>query len=199
MTGQDAAKPSESVSMPTKRDYGYPICKVWLATYPDDFVHPDGKRGLLHYAVCTECNVVGVTWQTKAEAQRDADKHNAEEHAVLIVPPVQCRPWCEDQDGHPDMTDREDQFCATQTLRVENLAHDHTHDHVVTTPTGPVSVFPDCKPDAVCVYAKQDPDSAEPTIVVGLEDEPALEFTPNEARELCDLVQLILGQIGCAR
>jgi hypothetical protein len=51
---------------------------------------------------------------------------------------------------------------------------------------------------AVEVQALQRPDAPEPTVIIALQGDTGalLRLAPDEARELCDLIQLTLGQIG---
>jgi hypothetical protein len=104
-----------------------------------------------------------------------------------VLPPIECTPWCADGNGHPGCNFLEDQWCGGVELR------------------SPASRYPDVlmsdgvtEPEYVTVYAMRLP--GEPAhIAVGRGEEPVIAMTPDEARQVIEHMQLVLGQIGGAR
>jgi hypothetical protein len=91
--------------------------------------------------------------------------------------PVECQPWCVYADGHSNATFREDQWCGTEMLKVD-----------LTLPQ-----VGDDEPYAL-VSAYQAPGETL-MVLVGHGDGPEMRFTPDEARQLVENVQLVLGQV----
>lgn len=48
--------------------------------------------------------------------------------ALPYAPPVECAPWCEDGDGHPDEHNREDQKCWSPSEYVKLTADNSAED-----------------------------------------------------------------------
>lgn len=108
--------------------------------------------------------------------------------------PIECQPWCLFGDGHGDAFARDDQRCYTDDLRVDMTLRPMLEEGRLVEGEGWVR-----GPDHVLVHASQLGHERQPRISIRQEtDGPfvELEFTPGEARELIEAVQLVLGQIG---
>lgn len=101
----------------------------------------------------------------------------------VTLPPIQCKPWCWIQDGHPDERFSDDQRCETGTLTVDLSTEQYSDFHGLVE-----------HPDRLEVHAQTRP--GEPVVlVVGLTDTLPFYVTPDETRQLIENLQLILGQI----
>jgi hypothetical protein len=96
------------------------------------------------------------------------------------LPPVQCQPWCEYQDGHANEGLVEDQFCSSVELQV------------------PLSFEQRTGLEALTVYASQAP-GEDARVVLCATYHVALHLTLAETHQLIEHLQLMLGQIESAR
>ena len=102
------------------------------------------------------------------------------------LPPVECKHWCENRDGHPGCTAAEDQFCASAELSVELSLEDK------------VPAEGDPWAERFAVFALQSPGCG---VVITLEryaERAITAMTVDEVRRLVENLQLILGQIEAA-
>lgn len=105
---------------------------------------------------------------------------------ILATGPIVCQPWCIYGDGHRNALFADDQYCVTDEL------------FVPISTAEPVDVSPsygDCKPERLHVYGVSDRRHPEPRIVVNVDGGAAPPLTLDEAQELVETVQLILGQV----
>ncbi len=114
------------------------------------------------------------------------------------LPPIQCQPWCTYQDGHPNDFCREDQRCYSEDLRIDLTLLPVLEQSYYVEGTGWV-----VGPDHIEVDAEQGGNERYPYIQIRKDSGPercvAWKFTPLEARQLIDTVQLLLGQIAATR
>ncbi len=107
--------------------------------------------------------------------------------------PIECAPWCAQGDGHPDQWCLDDQHCIGALLRVDTtleppIEQDHMHQGFWVSAPDHVSVFP---------YRAGPAAADELRLLRGSTDED-IRFTPDEARQLIEALQLGLGQIEAA-
>lgn len=107
---------------------------------------------------------------------------------------VECQPWCTFHGQHPRVIFRADQYCLGEPLRV---------DLTLEKPLDESRYDSEARrfvpgPDYLEAFAYQAPD-AQAQVRVSRSGGPELRFTPDEFRQLIEVGQLILGQIGAAR
>jgi len=101
---------------------------------------------------------------------------------------VECKPWCEYGDGHAGATYRADQCCYSPQLRVELSTHLRIEESVIDGPEWVPG------PDYVNVHAQQVA-GEDPRICISHAGEDDVFYTRDEARQLVEALQLLLGQI----
>jgi hypothetical protein len=83
------------------------------------------------------------------------------------LPPIQCTPWCEQGDGHPNEVHPLEQYCASETVHVRLTRENPIEGHL----------------DDVSAYLVHDRFEAEPHVTVGHNDQHVAAMTLDEAEE----------------
>ena len=113
-------------------------------------------------------NESSATPRPNTESRTNDDRTDDEKY----FPAVDCKPWCEHQDGHPRQFHRDDQWCGSPREQIQ-LLHlqgqigrdgDHTENHLAT-------------------YVMQRPGS-EPEVHLGLGDSNGWVLTIEESVSL---------------
>ena len=127
-------------------------------------------------------------WHSQPEPRVDAVKAgrcHVEDRPTPATGPTTCEPWCSDGDGHPDELFVEDQRCDSSVMNVE-----------LSLPDDPLTVSPhESMPDFAMVYASKRP-AESLRIHVNHNDEPDVLYTPAEAQQLIEALQLLLVQVA---
>jgi hypothetical protein len=85
--------------------------------------------------------------------------------------PVQCQPWCQEGDGHPDEGTPEDQWC----FGVEHRVHLSTEPTVLMADASMQEQY-------LCTYLLRHADDTAPRVFIGFEQECGRSATLDEAR-----------------
>lgn len=118
---------------------------------------------------------------------------------AVVVPRVPCRPWCDFKgETVPHFNvEPKDQCCYSQDLRIDLSLHPSVEESYLRDG----EYVPG--PDHIEISAQQGAEDASPLISMRREsdDQPFVEwkFTPAEAQQTVEALQLLLGQIEAAR
>lgn len=159
----------------------YPLDALKLDRWRHDGIGPINYRLADHAVYPSD--------ELEAWCKRVGIPPRAADPPALADGPIDCAPWCKYADGHPGMF-REDQRCYSDELRIDLSTHQRI-ELSVADETGAWAPGP----DYVTVFAKREADGGT-VLCVSRADEDEANYTPAEAGQLVEALQLLLGQIG---